>query len=294
MAPPWLSPMPEHVPDPLRKLGWVQWRAELQPPTEKNPTPKDRKVLYQTAFPMRKASSTDPRTWASFEDTVEAHASLRDRPPHPTLGGFAGIGVVLPPGGGITCIDLDHVLDRDDRLDPRAAKIVADCSSWTERSPSNTGLHVFLLGHVLRAIVDHPVEIYSEARFMCITGHRWPGTPATLEDRQEYLDHLVTLHAQTQTTRATYTGPALPPPDDLQGALCDKLQAWAVPIRAIKLWADSVLAELVACPWAEEHTTGPEGAVVIIHPSGAFDFSCRHAHCGARGWRDFRAVMEPR
>ena len=87
-------------------------------------------------------------------------------------------------------------------------------------------------------------------------------------------------------------GVALPAPDDLQAALLDKLKAWNVPVHAIKLWTDSVLAELVACPWSSEHTTGDGGAVVILHPSGAFDFSCRHAHCGARGWREFRSVME--
>ncbi len=67
-----------------------------------------------------------------------------------------------------------------------------------------------------------------------------------------------------------------------------------MPVARLKPWQGGYLVELVACPWADEHTTGRGGAVVIIHPSGAFDFTCLHAHCGGRSWRDFRQVMEGR
>jgi len=36
----------------------------------------------------------------------------------------------------------------------------------------------------------------------------------------------------------------------------------------------------------------PEGLGVAIHGSGAYDFTCLHAHCAGRSWQDFRAVME--
>lgn len=109
---------------------------------------------------------------------------------------------------------------------------------------------------------------------------------------QAYLDSLWALAHQYDRPRRTYAGPATPPPDDLAGALLAKLQAWGLPGARIKRWQDGYLVELEACPWAAEHTTGAGGAAVMIRASGAYDFTCLHAHCAARTWRDFRAVME--
>jgi hypothetical protein len=60
----------------------------------------------------------------------------------------------------------------------------------------------------------------------------------------------------------------------------------------LRRWQDGYLVELPTCPWSHEHTTGPGGAAVLIRQSGAFDFTCLHAHCRHREWRDFRAWME--
>jgi hypothetical protein len=71
-----------------------------------------------------------------------------------------------------------------------------------------------------------------------------------------------------------------------------RLQGWNVAVSHIKRWSDGYLVELPRCPWSDEHTTGAGGAAVMIHASGAFDFTCLHAHCARRTWRDFRAVMD--
>lgn len=200
-----------------------------------------------------------------------------------------GIGCVLTREARITCIDLDHVLDGD-TLDPDAAKIVARCSSWTERSPSNRGLHVWVRGTMPRDFRRPQIEAYSTARYIAVTGHTWPSTPATLRECQGYLNALAGLDTPPVARRQTNS----PPPDDLAGALLARLQEWGVPYRGLKRWSDGFLVELAACPWAEEHTTGHEGAAVMIRASGAFNFSCRHAHCSRRDWYAFRAAMETR
>ncbi len=282
----WLHVRPEAIPAELRALPWVLWRAE--PRGDGKPA----KVPYCIAEPGRRASSTDPATWGTFDDAVEAYLSLVDLPPDPLRGPVAGIGVVLPNGAGITCIDLDRVLGPDGQLDARAETIVERCDSWTEVSPSGHGLHVFVLGTVPHALKADQIEIYSAGRFICVTGHQWPGSPATLRGQQAYLDHLVRLESERRAPRRAYTGPKTPPPDDLAGALLARLEAWSVPVARLKRWSDGLLVELTECPWASEHTTGRGGAAVIIHSSGAFDFTCLHAHCGGRDWRDFRAVME--
>jgi hypothetical protein len=133
--------------------------------------------------------------------------------------------------------------------------------------------------------------VYSAGRFIAVTGHRWPGTPANVRDAQAYLNGLYARAHESDRPRDAYSGPRRPAPDDLAGALLAKLQAWGVPVARLKHWEDGYLVELVDCPWANEHTSGPGGAVVMIRASGAFDFVCQHAHCGGRRWREFRAAI---
>ena len=274
----WLQPIPSEIPVELRALGWVLWRAEQR--GEGKPT----KVPYLVADPKRKASSTDPSTWSTFADACEAYGA----------GVADGFGCVLTASAGITCIDLDRVLADDGTLDTRAETLVGICDSWTEISPSGTGLHIFVRGVTSKALKGSQIEVYSTARYIAVTGHRWPATPDRLSYQQSYLDHLVAIERGDAPARRPWTGPSVPPPDDLAGALLAKLEAWGIRAARVKRWSDGYLVELEACPWAAEHTTGAGGAAVIIRASGAFDFTCLHAHCGRRDWRDFRAAMEGR
>jgi hypothetical protein len=277
-----LEVIPAAIPAALRAQPWVLWRAEPRPGN-----PKPAKVPARIADPDQRASSTDPTTWGAFADAVEAYSALGGLP-HPR-GPIAGIGVVLTAAAGLVCLDLDGMLTGD-TLDPRAAQIVARCDSWTEVSPSGRGLHTFVRGRVPQAIKGVGIEVYANKRFIAVTGHRWPGTPAELREIQPYLDVLAAL-GQPPARRA-YTGPVMPPPDDLAGALLARLASWGVPHGPIRRWQDGYLVELVACPWADSHTTGRGGAWVAVHASGAFDAGCLHAHCADRMWRDVRAVME--
>ena len=244
---------------------------------------------YRVADPRVMASTTDPATWAAFADAVDAYSALVGRP-DAMRGPVAGLGPVLTQAAGIACIDLDRVLDGG-TLHPHAAQIVARCASFTEISPSGTGLHIFVRGAVAKDIKSPRLEVYSTARYIAVTGHHWPGTPPTLRDQQAYLDQLAAI-AHPVAPRRTWTGPSAPPPDDLAGALLARLHAWSVDVAHVKRWSDGYLVELPRCPWASEHTTGEGGAAVMIHASGALDFTCLHAHCGGRTWHDFRAVME--
>jgi hypothetical protein len=278
----WLRVNPVALPEPLRAQPFVLWRAEPRR------ADKPAKVPYCIATPARRASSTDPMTWGSFEDAIEAYVSLVDEPADPRRGPVGGVGVVLTKAADLACIDLDRVIT-EGQLDPRAHAVVARCDSWTEVSPSGAGLHIFVLGRVPRALKSDQIEVYSDARYIAVTGHQWPGTPKGLTARHGYLDHLV---AAGEPARRPWTGPSAPPPDDLAGALRGRLEPWGVSAAPMRAWADGYLVELPACPWADAHTTGRGGAAVMIRASGAFDFTCLHSHCAARGWRDFRARME--
>jgi putative DNA primase/helicase len=47
-------------------------------------------------------------------------------------------------GNGIYGVDMDHVLDGDGMLTPEAREVVGSLNSYTEISPSGSGLHIFV------------------------------------------------------------------------------------------------------------------------------------------------------
>ena len=76
---------------------------------------------------------------------------------------------------GIYGVDLDHVIDGSGTLTPQAQEVVSKLNSYTEISPSGTGIHVFV--HAPDANVtrhrkkDYFLEIYNEGRYFTVTGN---------------------------------------------------------------------------------------------------------------------------
>ena len=139
---------------------WVRWRL-----VERGG--RLTKVPAQTTG--RAASSTDPGTWTTYERA--AASAVGD-----------GLGLVL--GGGVGCIDLDHVLDSRGRLLAAARRFVGSLpSTYCEVSPSGDGLHLwYLMGEApgtVRTVDGVSVETYSVGRYMTVTGRRW-GTAGAL------------------------------------------------------------------------------------------------------------------
>jgi putative DNA primase/helicase len=85
-------------------------------------------------------------------------------------GGYSGIGFIL--GNGIVGIDLDHCIT-DGKLDKNsdAYKITRKLYSYTEISPSGTGLHISMLADIPGNIKTKDVEIYSHDRYFTVTGN---------------------------------------------------------------------------------------------------------------------------
>jgi putative DNA primase/helicase len=162
--PQWLSVEPSNIPHDLVKTdAWVIWRGE---PVANKPG-KWTKIPYRATEPTRKASSTDPQTWASFSDAFMAYQS------DPSI---HGIGYVLHDEG-ITGIDLDDAFTPDGLLKPWAQKIVsALAGAYWERSPSGTGLrglcHAQLPPGRRKVKVEGcSVEMYDDTRFLTVTGN---------------------------------------------------------------------------------------------------------------------------
>jgi hypothetical protein len=129
------------------------------------------------------ASSTDPATWCTYADAQAA------------VGSYTGVGVMM--GEGLGCVDLDHCVDPSTgEIAPWAREIIISLNSYSEFSPSGTGVHI--LGDDIalpgkgrkRPYETGAVEVYDTARFLTFTGRWLPKTPADILPRRSQFNSL--------------------------------------------------------------------------------------------------------
>lgn len=190
---------------------WVAWRFE-----QRKNEPKPTKVPVN-ARTGQLASTTDPSTWSTY---LEALAYLE-------TGHADGIGYVLSADDPYVGLDLDACRNVDTGVvEPWALSIVRRMKSYTEISPSQTGLRIFILGTLppFGRRKGH-IEVYAQKRFLTITGWRYLGAPGAIYNRQ---DELVRWHAEVFGERAAPVpvAPSVPrEPNALADAeLLDKAQ----------------------------------------------------------------------
>lgn len=150
---------------------WVCWRSEE----------RDGKLTKIPYSPLTggKASSTNPDTWAGYSEAVRAYEER----------GYDGIGFVFTKEDDFVGVDLDHCLDsQSGEIEAWAREFIDELNSYTEISPSGTGVHI-----LLRATLPDgrnrkgPVEIYGDGRYFTMSGRHLEGTPRTIENRQEQI-----------------------------------------------------------------------------------------------------------
>ena len=93
-----------------------------------------RKLRSRTA-PMARVGPDrlDAATWTSFDSVLSVYVG----------GGYDGIGFVL--GDPFLGIDLDHCRDlQTGIIEPWAQTIINNLNSYTEITPSNTGIHILI------------------------------------------------------------------------------------------------------------------------------------------------------
>ena len=150
------KPILDNIPPELQaRPQWVCWRLEerLGKPT---------KVPYGTYG--GRASSTNANTWTSFAEAAAYYHAHRDR--------FNGVGFVLSENDPYTGVDLDHCIDpATEEIAPWALEVLWALHSYTEITPSATGLRVFVRG-TLPPGGRHKgdFEVYSSGRFLTVTG----------------------------------------------------------------------------------------------------------------------------
>ena len=154
---------------------WLCWRSE-----ERNGKPT--KIPYSPLTGQR-ASSTTPCTWAGYEDAVRACKEH----------GYSGIGFVFTSEDDLCGVDLDGCLNADTgEIEPWARIIIEELDSYTEISPSGTGVHVLVRAHLPEGRNRKGrFETYDRDRYFTVTGKHLAGTPQTIEGRQEELRAVV-------------------------------------------------------------------------------------------------------
>jgi hypothetical protein len=102
---------------------------------------------------------------------------------------YHGIGFVFTPEDDLCGVDLDGCLDpATGEIEGWAQEIIEELNSYTEISPSGTGVHILVKGELPSERNRRgKFEAYDRARYFTITGKHLEGTPKTIEDRHEQL-----------------------------------------------------------------------------------------------------------
>lgn len=139
-----------------KEKRWVLFKIE-------NRKGKTTKLPYSINGKL--ASSTDSATWATYAEVADMR--LRDARYH-------GIGIVFTPDQNLLGIDIDHVMEGG-KIIPEFAEIkkfVAEANTYTEVSPSGTGLHLFFALTIPLKLVANkhaPYEAYTSGRYFTVT-----------------------------------------------------------------------------------------------------------------------------
>jgi putative DNA primase/helicase len=168
-APKGLDLKRENIPRGLKGLDqWVGWRwKQIGEKWTKVP------CSLQT---NRAASSNVRETWSSYSETE----------------GHENIGFMFSEDDPYCGIDLDACRNPETgEITKLARQIIDRMDSYSEISPSGTGVKIFVKGVVPGLRRKNPkekMEVYDRRRFFTVTGHHLPGTPRTIEPRQEELE----------------------------------------------------------------------------------------------------------
>ena len=142
----------QNIPQELRELNqWAFSDISLKPPFNK--IPKNCKT-------RKAAKSNDRTTWSSFADFVALGANPNYR-----------IGFMLSAQDSYCVIDLDVKADTPEQQIKYFEAVVARFNSYTERSTSGRGFHIWLKdAHNEPGVRSGKEELYTQERYIICTG----------------------------------------------------------------------------------------------------------------------------
>jgi putative DNA primase/helicase len=148
----------DNIPRELKELDrWVCWRVE-----QRDGKPTKVPINPQTG---NRAMSDNPSTWSDFVTAVDRMQGDN----LPGIGFMLGGGYV---GGRYVGVDMDHCRNPETgELTEEAWDIIHMLKSYTEISPSGTGIHVICKGTLPAGSRRHGhIEMYDCGRYFTVTG----------------------------------------------------------------------------------------------------------------------------
>lgn len=166
---------PALIPQKLKTRNqWVAWKSQEIVKGQK-----------PTKIPMNPtggyAKSDDPKTWGTFEAAINCLNNGKK---------LSGIGFVMNYNDPFTGIDIDHCRNPETGLiQPWAMEIIKSINSYTEITPSETGVRIFAEGKLpVNGRKNGNIEAYFSHHYMTVTGNHLEGTPTTIEKCQVEID----------------------------------------------------------------------------------------------------------
>lgn len=271
----------------VQRTQWLLWRMVRKPGVA-----KPAKIPYYANGQLRGWPSGKPRSGGptaeqpqvaqgheldrahlvSIDAAIEAYVARPD---------WAGLGFAFLPGDGLIGIDVDHAVDAATGIPSDLCRLVVElCDSYTELSPSGTGVHVIVSGETSTFKDDAiGLEVYCHAQYFTCTGKRpvgdaWPELTAEVKpiepDALAYLRELVDESKRRQAAAkaaaplpamqspaeqpaapppAASAAPPAPPPGAAQPAAgADDFRTINdAAMRSLEAWVPRLFAE--AKPW---------------------------------------------
>jgi hypothetical protein len=222
------------IPPELKALPqWVGWRFSWREGKPGEPG-------KWTKAPCRAdgkgaAKSTDPATWATFE---QAKASVKRL-------GFDGIGFVFSHEDQYFGVDLDDCRDKETgQLTPEASGWVKRFGTYCEVSPSGTGVKLIGLGALPegtsgRRSATTGAECYDRGRYFTVTGQRLPESPESCEGAPDVLTAFLAHHFPKREAAPVSQSAPLTPLDMDDWALLSKANGAKDGAKFAALWSGS-------------------------------------------------------
>ena len=206
------------VPDELKGYKqWVVWKLEITPENQekgKKPT----KVPYSPLTHKKSGVNEKFRaTWGTFEEACNAFGT----------GKFSGLMLNITDSDPFVVIDFDHCV-ADGEINDEVEKYIESIDSYTEISPSGTGIHILVRGkkpgsRCKRQWPDYEVEMYEQGRFITITGHVVDEKHFVNQDQDALVDlYNERLHVPEKKAKAPAVAPI--PVDLDDSALLEKIR----------------------------------------------------------------------
>jgi len=173
----------------LKKLDqWVCWI---------NPTVNGKPTKVPMQINGEKAKSNDSATWNSYQACLSAVKPMD----------FVGVGFVFSDNDPYVGVDIDDCINEDGDIHPKALQIIHHLNSYTEISPSETGVKIwikdegnitnirksqFIIGDGMK------VEVYKRTRFFTVTENILPDDsekdPYTISEAGAELNEVIDMY----------------------------------------------------------------------------------------------------